>query len=89
MDGARELRFISFNIPNLHYIEDDHAFESPNPWRIADEYEIRDALTAIKQLGGNVVRIYAPSVRKAMDTMLIIRHVESSRAVQRRCVQRI
>jgi mannan endo-1,4-beta-mannosidase len=76
MDGARELRFISFNIPNLHYNEDDHAFESPNPWRIADEYEIRDALTAIKQLGGNVVRIYTPSVRKAMDTSLIIRHVE-------------
>jgi mannan endo-1,4-beta-mannosidase len=77
MDGDRELRFISFNIPNLHYIEDDHTFESPNPWRIADEFEIRDALTAIKQLGGNVVRIYVPSVRKEMDSPLIIRHVES------------
>jgi len=77
MDGDRELRFISFNIPNLHYIEDDHAFESPNPWRITDEFEIRDALTAIQQLGGNVVRIYVPSVRKGMDSSIIIRHVES------------
>ena len=76
MDGDRELRFISFNIPCLHYVEDNHIFESPNPWRIADEFEIRDALTAIKHCGGNVVRIYTPSVRKAMDTMLIIRHVE-------------
>ncbi|RPI04982.1 MAG: hypothetical protein EHM64_08085, partial [Ignavibacteriae bacterium] len=76
MDGGRELRFISFNIPDLHYIEDDHRFESPNPWRIADEFEIRDALSAIKQLGGNVVRMYTPSVRKAMDTALIIRHVD-------------
>ena len=77
MDGDREVRFISFNIPNLHYIEDDHTFESPNPWRIADEFEIRDALTAIKQVGGNVVRMYVPSIRKAMDTVFIIRHVES------------
>jgi mannan endo-1,4-beta-mannosidase len=77
LDGNREVRFISFNIPNLHYIEDDQTFESPNPWRVADEFEIRDALTAIKQCGGNVVRIYTPSVRKAMDTTFIIRHVEN------------
>jgi hypothetical protein len=76
MDGDREVRFISFNIPHLHYIEDNHTFESPDPWRIADEFEIRDALTAIKQMGGNVVRMYVPSIRKEMDSPLIIRHVE-------------
>jgi mannan endo-1,4-beta-mannosidase len=77
MDGNRELRFISFNIPALHLIEDHQLFTDPNPWRSGDEFEIRDALTAIKQLGGNVTRMYVPSIRKAMDDPHIIRHVEN------------
>ncbi len=75
MDGDQELRFVSFNIPNLHYIEDNQEFTNPSPWRPADEFEIRDALTAIKQMGGTVVRLYTPSVRKAKDDPGIIRHV--------------
>ena len=75
MDGDQELRFVSFNIPNLHYIEDNQEFTNPSPWRPADEFEIRDALTAIKHMGGKVVRLYTPSVRKAKDDPGIIRHV--------------
>jgi mannan endo-1,4-beta-mannosidase len=75
MDGNKELRFISFNLPNLHYIEDNFEFTNPNPWRIPDEFEIRDALTAIQQAGGTVTRIYVPSVRKQIDDPHIIRHV--------------
>ena len=75
MDEDQELRFVSFNVPNLHYIEDSQEFTNPSPWRPADEFEIRDALTAIKQLGGKVVRLYTPSVRKAKDEPGIIRHV--------------
>lgn len=75
MDGNEELRFISYNIPNLHYIEDNLAFSEPNPWRIADEFEIRDALFSIRQAGGRVTRMYVPSVRKALDDTTIIRHV--------------
>ncbi len=77
MEGDREFRFISFNIPNLQYCEDEQTFESPNPWRITNEFEVRDALTAIKQLGGNVTRMYVISVRKEMDNPQIIRHVEA------------
>lgn len=76
MDGNREYRFISFNIPNLHYIEDYLPFDGTNPWRLPDEYEIRDALTSIKQLGGKVARMYVLSVKKETDTPDIIRHVE-------------
>ncbi|MFH0989531.1 MAG: cellulase family glycosylhydrolase [bacterium] len=76
MDGDWELRFISYNIPNLHYIEDHQAFDDPNPWRVANEFEIRDALNAIKQSGGMVTRLYTPSIRKANDDPRIIRHVE-------------
>ena len=75
MDGDRELRFISFNIPNLHYVEDYLPFSGTNPWRLPDEFEIRDALTAIKQLGGKVTRLYVLSLRRQDDTPDIIRHV--------------
>jgi mannan endo-1,4-beta-mannosidase len=75
MEGDREFRFISFNVPNLHYIEDSLPFEETNPWRIPDEFEIRDALTSVKQMGGTVVRIYTLSVHKADDDASIPRHV--------------
>jgi mannan endo-1,4-beta-mannosidase len=77
MDGDKELRFISFNTPNLHYIEDYLAFDAANPWRLPDEFEIRDALTTIKELGGKVTRMYVLSVRKAGESKKIIRHVEA------------
>jgi mannan endo-1,4-beta-mannosidase len=75
MDGNKEFRFVSFNIPNLHYIEDYLPFDSSNPWRLPDEYEIRDALESIKQLGGKVARMYVLSVRKPGESPKIIRHV--------------
>jgi len=63
MDGGKELRFISFNIPNLHYNEDNLPFRETNPWRLPDAYEITDALLSAKQAGGTVVRCFALSVR--------------------------
>ena len=77
MDGDRELRFISVNIPNLHYVEDYLPFSSTNPWRLPDEFEIRDALTTVKQMGGKVARIYVFSVKRQDDTPDIIRHVQA------------
>ncbi|MDP3684568.1 MAG: cellulase family glycosylhydrolase, partial [Ignavibacteria bacterium] len=76
-DGKNDFRFISFNIPNLHYAEDYLPFEKTNPWRLPDEFEIRDALTTIKQLGGKVTRMYVLSVRSKNDAPEIIRHVEA------------
>jgi len=75
MDGSNELRFISVNIPNLHYVEDYLPFTGTNPWRLPDEFEIRDALTAVKQLGGKAARTYVFSVRRGTDTSFIV-HVE-------------
>jgi mannan endo-1,4-beta-mannosidase len=76
MDGDRTFRFISLNVPNLHYIEDNLGLAETNPWRISNEFEIRDALSSIKQLGGKVARIYVLSVRRPTDGPEIIRHVE-------------
>jgi hypothetical protein len=66
-DGDRELRFISFNIPNLNYVEDEFGFDTTQPYRRPDEYEIRDALETIRQMGGQVVRTYTIPVRRLQD----------------------
>ena len=57
------------------YIEDYLPFSGTNQWRLPDEFEIRDALVSIKQMGGKVARIYVFSVRKEGDTVEIF-HVE-------------
>src|SRR4051812_5459850 len=64
MEGSQEYRFISFNIPNLHLVEDNMPFEATNEWRFPDEFEITDALTSIKQMGGRVARLYVISICK-------------------------
>src|SRR6266480_2790048 len=61
-DGDHELRFISFNIPNLMVIEDAYEFTKPNPWRWPNDFEIEDALETVRQMGGQVVRTYVLSV---------------------------
>ena len=67
--------FVSFNVPNLHYIEDDWRFTSTVRYRLPNEYEIHDGLQTVRLLGGTVIRIYALSVRKSTDTPDIVRHV--------------
>lgn len=74
-DGERQFRFISFNMPNLHYVEDDMRFDQGMPFRLPDAFEIDDALGAIEQMGGQVVRMYALSVRKADDPPNLPRYI--------------
>ena len=62
IEGDKEYRFVSFNIPNLHLVEDNMTFEATNEWRYPDEFEITDALTTIKQMGGRVARTYVISI---------------------------
>jgi hypothetical protein len=76
-DGKENFRFISYNTPNLHYIEDYMRFDDSNTWKLPDEFEIRDALRTIKQVGGKVTRMYVLSVRKQGESEKIIRHVEA------------
>ena len=74
-EGDRDFRFLSFNIPNLHYVEDDMRFDQPMPFRWPDEYEVDDALESVRQMGGRVVRTYTLSVRKAGDPEDLPRYV--------------
>ncbi|MGA2914690.1 MAG: hypothetical protein ABSE89_01540 [Sedimentisphaerales bacterium] len=75
MDENGELRFTSFNIPCLHYNEDNMAFEQTSPWRLSNEYEINDALETIRQMGGKVVRTYSLSLRIKGEDPCIPRHI--------------
>lgn len=65
MDGANKYRFISMNIPNLNYIEDELSFTAKNPYKYPTEFEIRDAFETVKQMGGKVVRMYTIPVKRA------------------------
>jgi len=75
MDGPNEYRFISVNIPNLHYVEDDMRFSQSMPFRLPDDYEINDALGTVGQMGGQVVRIYALPIRRADDCDNVPRYI--------------
>ena len=76
MEGEKQYRFISFNIPNLHLVEDNMAFEAQNEWRFPDEFEITDALTTIKAMGGRAARTYVISICKKAGSNAIPCHVK-------------
>ena len=76
MEGDKEYRFISFNIPNLHLVEDNMAFEATNEWRFPDEFEITDALSTIKQMGGRAARTYVISICRKTGPNAIPCHVK-------------
>ena len=67
MNGDRPFRFISFNIPNLLIVEDNLPFAATNAWRLPDEFEIQDALAAVHQMGGTVVRTYSIPIWRGDD----------------------
>lgn len=75
MEDGREFRFVSFNVPNLHLVEDNFAFEATNEWRFPDQFEVEDALESVKRLGGRVVRTYVISIARKDGPNPIPAHV--------------
>ncbi len=65
MDGEEPFRFVSFNVPTLNYQEDVMDFKQTNPYRLPNEYEMRDVFATVKEMGGRVLRIYTIPVRNA------------------------
>lgn len=68
-EGDQEFRFVSWNIPNLHNVEDAFEFFGTSPWRWPDAFEIADALETVHQMGGRVARTYVLSVRREGSDM--------------------
>ena len=75
MDGKQEVRFISFNIPNINFIEDEMAFCRPHEFGLPTAWEIRDALETVKQLGGPVIRGYTFPVWSKNDPENVPKYV--------------
>ena len=73
--GNKTIEFISFNVPNLNFIEDEMSFKREHTFDLPTEYEIRDALKTIKQMGGKVVRTYTIPVRKEEESKDIPKYV--------------
>lgn len=74
-DGDSTFRFLSFNIPNINFIEDEMEFTKLHPFRLPTSFEIRDALLSVKEMGGTVVRAYTFPVRRKIDAVDIPRFV--------------
>ncbi|MDP6935364.1 MAG: hypothetical protein QGG40_20760, partial [Myxococcota bacterium] len=68
LDGDEVLRFSSFNVPNLHMLEDPD-------WHLPDPWEQQDAICSLVQMGGNVARIYTLSVGESSTD--VPRHVSA------------
>lgn len=62
-EGDEPFRYVSFNVPNLLYVEDELAFNQTNPYGLPNEFELRDLYESIGQMGGRVVRAYTIPVR--------------------------
>ena len=75
IEDGKPFRFVSWNIPNLHLVEDNLTFAGDNPWRWPDRFEVTDALESVRQMGGTVVRSYVLSVVRTNDEPGIPRHV--------------
>lgn len=70
LENGKPFRFISWNIPNLHIIEDpswrqlqqNPKGKTPEFWHATNAFEQEDALRTVSELGGRVVRIYTLSI---------------------------
>ncbi len=77
MDGGKEFRFLSINMPTLNYNEDEFEFTASQQYSLPDEFEIRDAFETYKQLGGKVMRIYTVPVRMDKEPKDVPTYVEA------------
>ena len=60
-EGEKEFRYVSVNMPDVLQIISNYRFDGETPvtrLRIPDEFEQRDAIRTVRQLGGRVLRTF-------------------------------
>ncbi len=65
-DGDREFRFVSVNMPDILQVITDYRFDGETAetrLRVPDEFEQRDAIRTVRQMGGRVVRTFMVTAR--------------------------
>lgn len=66
-DGDREFRFVSVNMPDVLQIISNYQFDGETPevrLRVPDEFEQRDAIRTVRQMGGRVLRTFMITARQ-------------------------
>ena len=74
-NGDSVFRFISFNVPNLHLLEDNFPFTQQNNWTLPTSFEIRDAMQSVTDAGGTVIRIYCLRIQRRFEPEFVPKHV--------------
>ncbi|ATX82280.1 hypothetical protein Ga0123462_1417 [Mariprofundus ferrinatatus] len=74
LDGNKPFRFISVNIPN-YFILEDRAGQQGHKWHRVTEFEQRDAVKAVKRLGGQLFRSYTFSVEGGKNLAGDLAHI--------------
>ncbi len=60
-DGEREYRWVSVNAPDSFQIISNYVFDGEYPatrYRLPNEYELRDCVRSVRQMGGRVLRTF-------------------------------
>jgi hypothetical protein len=71
MDGPNEFRFVSTNMPDILQTITDKKFEQDSSLRLPNEYELRDAVTTVKQMHGQVLRTFVVTVADGTDPAVV------------------
>lgn len=74
-NGDSLFRFISFNVPNLHLLEDHFLFTVQNNWTLPTSFEIRDAMQSVSDAGGTVIRIYCLRIQRSFEPEFVPKHL--------------
>jgi hypothetical protein len=79
-ENGQRLRWFSFDVPTLHQLD------GPS-WKLPTAWEQRDAVSAVAQLGGRVLRTGPLSIRQATDLASIPRNGTLLKSLDGRAVR--
>jgi hypothetical protein len=65
-EGDAEFRYVSVNLPDILQCITNYTFDGDGPnarFRLPDEFEVRDGVRTVRQMGGRVIRTFVITVR--------------------------
>ncbi len=78
-NGDSIFRFVSFNVPNLHLLEDNFPFSEQNNWALPTSFEIKDAMQSVVDAGGTVIRQYCLRIHRSHEPEFFPKHLTAWR----------
>lgn len=62
-EGDTEYRFVSVNLPDILQIITNYPFDGEERCRLPNDFELRDGVRTVRQMGGRVLRTFVIPVR--------------------------